>query len=104
MNPPTDTPSDGRPPGYRTQSPDTSYEAEQFLFARLRELPGWRRMEMLCSLNRAAREVALAGLRRRYPAADDEELRLRLAALRLDRETMIRVCGWDPDTGEYVHE
>jgi hypothetical protein len=93
----SDTPP---PPGYRTQSPDTSYAAERFLFARLRELPAWRKIEMLCSLNRAARDLALTGLRRRHPHASESELRLRLAALRLDRETVIRACGWDPDAGD----
>ena len=37
-----------------------------------------------------------AGVRSLYPQADDGEIFLRTAARRLDRETMIRVYGWDP--------
>ena len=39
-----------------------------------------------------------AGVRRTYPQADHREVFLRTAARRLDRETMIRVYGWDPLT------
>jgi len=38
-----------------------------------------------------------ATVRSQYPDADDCEVFLRVAARRLDRETMIRVYGWDPD-------
>jgi hypothetical protein len=31
------------------------------------------------------------------PDAGDREVFLRVAARRLDRETMIQVYGWDPD-------
>ena len=36
------------------------------------------------------------GVRQRYPSADEHEVRMRAAALRLDRQTMIKVYGWDP--------
>jgi hypothetical protein len=32
-----------------------------------------------------------------YPRAGEREVFLRVAARRLDRETMLRVYGWDPD-------
>ncbi|MCA8951058.1 MAG: hypothetical protein KDE27_16250 [Planctomycetes bacterium] len=41
--------------------------------------------------------VAEAGIRRRYPGADDREVFLRRAARVLDRQTMVVVYGWDPD-------
>jgi hypothetical protein len=47
-------------------------------------------------LTRAVHVLALAGLRQRHPGADDRELFLRLAAMRLGRETMVEVYGWDP--------
>jgi len=40
-------------------------------------------------------EIASAGIRRRYPSAAEEEIRMRLAALWLDREIMKKVFGWD---------
>ena len=38
--------------------------------------------------------VALAGLRGRYPQAGEQELLLRLAALRLGADLVERVYGW----------
>jgi hypothetical protein len=44
--------------------------------------------------------MALAGLRRRYPRATEQELLLRLAALRLGASVVERVYGWRaPDDG-----
>lgn len=34
---------------------------------------------------------------RMYPEADEREVFLRVAARRLDRESMIKAYGWDPD-------
>jgi hypothetical protein len=61
----------------------------------LRRAPPWRKMEMLTSLNTAARELALAGLRRRYPDASRDELRRRLADILLGEELAQKVYG-DP--------
>lgn len=41
--------------------------------------------------------AAAAALRRERPAAGDHEIKMRLASRRLDRETMIRSFGWDPE-------
>ena len=38
-----------------------------------------------------------SSVRSMYPDADEREVFLRVAARRLDRETMIKVYGWDPD-------
>ena len=81
----------------RTQSPDTDEAAEKVLIEKLRAMPAWRKVEMVTALTQACQKMALIGLRRRYPNADEKELRLRLAALWLDRETMVKVYGWDPD-------
>ena len=43
-------------------------------------------MELLVSLNASAQELALAGLRRRYPAAGPTELRRRLADILLGQD------------------
>lgn len=40
--------------------------------------------------------LAEAGVRQLYPEAEEREVFLRMAARRLDRETMIRAYGWDP--------
>ena len=82
---------------YVTQSADTSEPVERLWFDRLRALQPWQRLQMVARLRRQTQELALAGLRLRYPQATEHELRLRLAATRFDRETMIRAFGWDPD-------
>ncbi len=49
-------------------------------------------------LNRAVEDLARARLRNQYgPNLPEREECLRLAALHLDRETMIRVFDWDPE-------
>jgi hypothetical protein len=59
----------------------------------LRDAPAWRKMEMLVSLNASAQELALAGLRRRYPEASVIELRSRLADLLLGEDRARKVYG-----------
>ena len=83
--------------GYRPQSPDTDPTAERYLFDRLRNLPPWRKAEMLSASTQAAYGLAMAGLRQRYPAASEPELRRRYAALVLGRDTSIALFGWDPE-------
>ncbi|WP_428263644.1 hypothetical protein [Haliangium sp.] len=83
--------------GYKTQSPDTSEEAERLLFERYRTMEPWEKAQLAAELSRAVDQLALAGLRLRHPDADERELRMRLAATRIDRETMIQAFGWDPD-------
>jgi len=83
---------------------DTSPEADALLFRPWRETPGWRKWEMMEALNRSARELALAGLRRRHPAATSEELRRRLATLLLGPELAAEVYGPGPTTTRRDHD
>lgn len=81
---------------------DTSPEIRQKLTeAQRRMTPGGRLMRVF-ELNRAAETMALAGIRQRHGAhLSAREESLRLAALRLDRETMIEAFGWDPEVEGY---
>jgi hypothetical protein len=72
---------------------DTSPETERVLFALLREMPPWRKLEMVAQLNQMVRELALSGLRERYPNASPEELRRRLADIALGPELAEKVYG-----------
>lgn len=45
-------------------------------------------------------EMARTDVRRLHPEADEREVFLRATARHLDRQTMIRVYGWDPESGE----
>lgn len=86
---------------YRPQSDDTSLEADRRVFERLRRMKPSERLHRALQLTQMSRELAAAGLRRRHPTADAGEVRLRLAALWLDRDTMVRVFGWDPRARGY---
>jgi hypothetical protein len=46
---------------------------------------------------RAAWQPSRAGVRALHPEATEDEIRLRLLALRLDRETMVKYVAWDPE-------
>ncbi|HYU35194.1 MAG TPA: hypothetical protein VEW48_23830 [Thermoanaerobaculia bacterium] len=81
---------------------DTPPEIEEILLAGYRRMTPAQKLERVMDLNRAAREMALARIRATYgPDLSEGEERLRLAALWLDRETMIRVFGWDPEVQGY---
>jgi hypothetical protein len=73
--------------------PDIPPETERVLFALLREMPPWHKLEMVAQLNQTVRELALAGLRTRYPNASPEELRRRLADIVLGPKLAEKVYG-----------
>jgi len=81
----------------KPQSMDTSPQAECFLIEQLREMPSWKKAKQAAELTRSCQMLALSGIRGRYPAASEKECELRLAALWLDRETMVKVFYWDPE-------
>jgi len=60
-----------------------------------------QKLAVVSQLILGADELATAGIRMRHPGASGRELELRLGALRLDRDTMVRVFGWDPETEGY---
>jgi hypothetical protein len=72
---------------------DTDPAMEAMQIQLLREAPPWRKMELLAGLNVSAKTLALSGLRRRYPDANPEELRRRLAVLLLGDELARKVYG-----------
>ena len=53
-------------------------------------------------LTLAVQQLALAGIRQRHPGIAENEARLRLAALWLDRRAMIAAFGWDPTSSTHV--
>ncbi|MCB2160707.1 hypothetical protein KQH40_01330 [bacterium] len=60
---------------------DTHPQVEELQIRLLRQEPVWRKLEMFTELNATARMLALSGLRRRHPDADQDELRFWLAVL-----------------------
>ena len=76
---------------------DADPEAERALIEMLRRTPTWKRAEQLAGLIEERNALILADLRRRYPEADAEELRVRLASRLVPREDVARVFGWEPE-------
>lgn len=86
----------------RTQSADTPAEIEEIVLERYRQMTPQEKIAIVQDLNRTAMLMALAGIRMRHgPDLPERELQLRLAALWLDRETMIKVYSWDPELEGY---
>ena len=86
-----------RLPTWREMNMDTSPEAEEVLFKLLRETPAWRKWELMEDLNQAARQLALIGLRERYPEASPDELKRRLADMLLGEELAALAFGPIPE-------
>ena len=72
---------------------DTHPKMEALQIKLLREVPAWRKMEMLAQLNASAQILALSGLRQRHPNASEIELRRRMAGLLLGEEIAQKVYG-----------
>ena len=72
---------------------DTDPEADRVLTELLRKAPVWRKMEMLAELNRTANQLALEGLRKRFPNATEAVLKRHLADLLLGAELAEKAYG-----------
>ena len=72
---------------------DTHPAADEILNRLLRQAPVWRKMEMLADLNRTARQLAMEGLREKFPEASEPVLRRHLADLLLGPELAESVYG-----------
>jgi hypothetical protein len=72
---------------------DTHPEMEALQVKLLRSAPPWQKMKMLAGLNASARDLAMAGLRKRFPNESEAELRRRLADLLLGPELAGKLYG-----------
>jgi hypothetical protein len=75
---------------------DTSPEALEHFLELHRQMTPSQRGTRVFELNEMHEGIQRAGVRAMYPTASEEEVFLRVAARKLDRETMIKVYGWDP--------
>ena len=62
----------------------------------LRKKPDGEKIAAVFELIELAWKMAETGVRSRYPEANNREVFLRTAALRLSRDEMIRAYQWDP--------
>jgi hypothetical protein len=79
---------------------DTSAEALSLFYQIQRKRPVGQKLVDVFDLSEGLFETVKAGIRLRYPKADEREVFLRAVASRVSRELMIRAYGWDPA----VHE
>src|SRR5579884_229146 len=75
---------------------DTDPRAFEVMIESLRAKTPEERMALAFELTSRALRASEAGVRMLYPNADEHEVKMRAAARRYDRETMIRAFGWDP--------
>ncbi len=81
---------------------DTPLEIERVLLAGYRRMTPQEKFQRIRELNLAGQALAAERIRRQYGRElPERELLLRLASLRLDRATMIKVFGWDPEEKGY---
>jgi IS4 transposase len=79
--------------------PDTHPDIEHLQVERLRQMPTWRKMELMAEMAESVRTLALAGLRQRYATDTPVQRRRRLADLLLGRELAARAYGASPEEG-----
>ena len=87
-----------------TLSPDTAPEIERLQIEGLRQMPPWRKIAMVSSMNHVVRTLAMAGLRHRFPDDSPAQLRRRLADLLLGSELAARALGPGPEEGRWIEE
>lgn len=75
---------------------DTSRVVMGLVEDRWRSMSARDKLGVVADLNRACDQLSASGVRRRYPEACDDEVHCRVVALRLGRELMVAVYGWDP--------
>ncbi len=76
---------------------DTDPKALEVFFEFHREMTPGDRAARVFEMIAFHENLQRSSVRAMYPDADEREVFLRVAARRLDRDTMIRVYGWDPD-------
>ncbi|MBW1802309.1 MAG: hypothetical protein JRJ85_16465 [Deltaproteobacteria bacterium] len=83
------------------QANDTPPQIQKMLIEGYRRMSPRQKLNQVSELTKSAQQLALARLRKQYGSLSEQEQRLRLASLWLDRDTMIRVFNWDPRAEGY---
>ena len=76
---------------------DTDPAALKVFFDLHRQMSPGQKLGLVFESIDFIRGMIEAGIRQQYPAAGDHEIRMRVASRHLDRDTMMRVYGWDPE-------
>jgi predicted RNA-binding Zn ribbon-like protein len=86
----------GHVPDYDWYS-DTDPRALQVFLELQRRMSPAEKIQAVFRLTEMVTRMVQASIRKQYPTASEREVFLRTAARHLDRETMIRVYGWNPE-------
>ena len=76
---------------------DTNPEALAVFYVIQRRCSPEQKLADVFALSEGLFETVKAGVRLRYPDAEEREVFLRAVATRVPRELMIGAYGWDPD-------
>lgn len=82
-----------------TRWSDTDPQALEVFVDLHRRMTASEKVDWVMRLNKMLLELSLADVREQYPEASEQEVFLRMAARRLDRDLMMRAYGWRPDLG-----
>ena len=82
-----------QPPHARHRLTDTSPDAMEVQLSILREMPAWRKVQLVEDANRTARRLALAGISLRHPDASEAERVRLLLELVLGESVAAKVYG-----------
>ena len=80
---------------------DTPPEIQKILIQGYRKMSPLDKMRRVSELNRSIQQMALARIRREYGDITEDEEKLRLASLWLDKNLMIKAFGWNPQQEGY---
>lgn len=72
---------------------DTSAEALEVLLRIYRDMPAWRKVQLVDDAIRTARQLGMAGLRSRFPGETRERLHRRLLGIVLGEDLARQVYG-----------
>ena len=73
--------------GYQPQSSDTHAEIDKFLMQAFRQMPSWKKAQLVKEATKGIQQWAIAGIRYQYPSATFAEVRFQLATRWLGKET-----------------
>ena len=81
----------------RDRMQDTAPSIEALRIEGFRRMSPAQKFALVNALTKNIRQLALAGIRLRHPGIDEHEAMLRLAAMSVDRATLVKAFGWDPE-------
>lgn len=80
---------------------DTNPAMERVLIEGYRTMSPERKLRQVTALTQMVQRLALTRIREQYGTMSEKEEKLRLAALWLPRESMVRWFDWDPEVKGY---